>query len=153
VEDLIARYTMFDWNKDTIPSITPRVDTLTPVERDVLTIRLANELEDHLDYGVLYCGNGESRRDYIRSPLNQSVDMARKLGLDSLAAELERAFAETLNADLPPILRNDGRDYTFVQPPASHRPKLKVAMRRFLDERPRLGRAIHPVAALTKLVS
>lgn len=150
VEDLVARYTAFDWNKNTIPSIRQRVVALGPIERDVLVIRLANELEDHLDYGVLYCGNGEKRREYIRSPLNQSVDMARTLGLTELAAELDRAFRDTLATELPAALRNP-HDYTFVQPPASLAPKPKVAVRRFLDDRPRLARVMHPLASLVGL--
>jgi hypothetical protein len=150
VEDLVARYTAFDWNRNTIPSIRNRVGSLTATERDVLVIRLANELEDHLDFGVLYCGNGEKRREYIRSPLNQSVDMARMLGLDALAAELDRAFAATLAAELPAALRNP-HDYTFVQPPASHSPRPKVAVRRFLDGRPRLAKVVHPLVSLVGL--
>jgi (p)ppGpp synthase/HD superfamily hydrolase len=150
VEDLVARYTTFDWNRNTIPSIRQRVPSLTSIERDVLTIRLANELEDHLDYGVLYCGNGEKRREYIRSPLNQSVDMARMLEMPELAAELERAFKETVEADLPAALRNP-HDYTFLQPPASHAPRAKVAVRRFLDQRPKLARVVHPLASLVGL--
>jgi (p)ppGpp synthase/HD superfamily hydrolase len=152
VEDLVARYTSFDWNRNTIPAIRERVGTLTPIERDVLVIRLANELEDHLDFGVLYCGNGEKRREYIRSPLNQSVDMARRLGLISLAGELDRAFTDTLEAEIPAALRNP-HDYTFVQPAASHSPRMKVAVRRFLDERPRLARAVHPFASAVGLRS
>jgi len=149
-EDLVARYTAFDWNRNTIPSIRERVGTLTSIERDVLVIRLANELEDHLDLGVLYCGNGEKRRDYIRSPLNQSVDMARRLGLTVLADELDAAFKETLAAEIPAALRNP-HDYTFVQPAASHSPRVKVAVRRFLDDRPRLARAVHPLASAVGL--
>lgn len=150
VEELIARYTRFDWNKNTIPTIRERVETLTPIEREVLVIRLANELEDHLDFGVLYCGNGEKRRDYIRSPLNQSVDMANKLGLTDLAAELDAAFTDTLTATLPETLRNS-HDYTFVQPPLSHRPRLKIAVRRYLEARPTLARAVHPLASFVGL--
>jgi (p)ppGpp synthase/HD superfamily hydrolase len=146
IEELVARYTRFDWNKNTIPTIRERVETLSPIEREVLVIRLANELEDHLDFGVLYCGNGEKRRDYIRSPLNQSVDMANKLGLRDLAAELDAAFTDTLTATLPETLRNT-HDYTFVQPPASHSPRLRIAVGRFLDARPRLAKAVHPFAA------
>jgi (p)ppGpp synthase/HD superfamily hydrolase len=150
VEDLVARYTAFDWNRNTIPAIRERVGTLTAIERDVLVIRLANELEDHLDFGVLYCGNGEKRREYIRSPLNQSVEMAAALGLTGLASELDRAFRETLEVDLPTALRNP-HDYTFVQPPASLGPRPSVAMRRYLDGRPRLARMIHPLASLVGL--
>ena len=62
VEELVFRYTHFDWNASTIPAIRERVSSLSAAEREVLVIRLANELEDHLDCGVLYCGNGEQRR-------------------------------------------------------------------------------------------
>src|SRR5207237_1392965 len=36
VEELIARYTRFDWNKDTIPGIRARVDTLTAMLPETL---------------------------------------------------------------------------------------------------------------------
>jgi len=147
IEHLVERYTNFDWNRNTIPAIRQRVASLNQLEKDVLVIRLANELEDHLDCGVLYCGNGEHRREYIRSPLNQSVDMARSLGLTTLAEELDRAFAETLGEDVPAALRNP-HDYTYVQPPASHSPRVSVAARHFLDQRPRLARAVHPLLSL-----
>lgn len=45
IEDLIARYTRLLWSSRTIPEIRARLDTMTPVERDVLLVRLANELE------------------------------------------------------------------------------------------------------------
>jgi (p)ppGpp synthase/HD superfamily hydrolase len=150
VEDLIVQYTRFEWNSRTIPGIRQRVSTLSQAELEVLIIRLSNELEDHLDCGVLYCGNGEQRRAYIRSPLNQSVDMARTLGQMKLADALDEAFQETLAAELPAALRNP-HDYTFVQPPLSHRPRLKVAVRRYLDARPTLARAVHPLAAFVGL--
>lgn len=150
IEDLVNRYSTFDWNKRTIPMIRQRVGGLGAIERDVLLIRLANELEDHLDCGVLYCGNGEERRDYIRSPLNQSVDIAREIGFGQLAEELDRAFRATLAADVPVALRNPN-DYTYVQPPESLAPKAKVAARQFLDHRPRLARLIHPLASLVGL--
>jgi hypothetical protein len=38
-----------------------------------------------------------------------------------------------------------------VQPPLSHRPRLKVAVRRYLDARPTLARAIHPLASFVGL--
>jgi (p)ppGpp synthase/HD superfamily hydrolase len=150
VEDLIFRYSHFDWNSQTIPAIRERLSSLSALEREVLVIRLANELEDHLDCGVLYCGNGEQRRAYIRSPLNQSVDMARVLGQTRLAEALAEAFQETLQADLPAALRNP-HDFTFVQPPLSHRPRLKVALRRYLDARPTLARAVQPLASFVGL--
>ena len=148
VEDLVARYTAFAWNKSTISKILSGVQMMSPVERDVLVIRLANELEDHLDLGVLYCGNAKSRREYIRSPLNQSVDMARQLGLLQLADALDTAFNEVLSAEVP--LSGCMRDYTFMQPPASLTMRPIVALRLFIDRHPRLGNAVRPLVRLTR---
>jgi (p)ppGpp synthase/HD superfamily hydrolase len=149
VEELVAQYTRFTWNKHTIPRILSGVATLEREARDVLVIRLANELEDHLDLGVLYCQNADSRRDFIRSPLNQSVDMARMLGLTALAEALEAAFAEVLAAELPASLRT-AQDVTFMQPPASHMPRPVVVMRRYLDDHPSVGRAVTPLVSLKR---
>ena len=116
---------------------------MTPEEREVLLLRLANELEDHVDLGVLYCGNADGRRAAIRSWLGLSVDMARQLGQPVLAAELDRVFQEVLSDDLPAVLRQPHK-YTHRVPPASHMLKPRLALRRFLDEHPRLGRLLHP---------
>ena len=104
-EELIATYTALKWNKNTIPAIRDRIDTLAPTECQVLLIRLANELEDHLDFGVLYCGNAEQRRDYIRSSLYLSVEMAHKLGFPALAAALECNFRDIFSVELPAAVR------------------------------------------------
>lgn len=149
VEDLVARYTAFAWNKDTISTISSGVRGMKPLERDVLVIRLANELEDHLDLGVLYCRNAELRRDYIRSPLNKSVDMARQLGLSEVAAALDDAFSEALSAELP-LSSVDARDYTFVQAPASYTLRPIVVSRRFIDRHPMVTRMVRPFILLRR---
>jgi (p)ppGpp synthase/HD superfamily hydrolase len=102
-EQLIADYTNFTWNQYTIPTIRTRLNTLNHHARQVLLIRLANELEDHLDLGVLYCGNAQHRREYIISSLFMSVEIAQKLGFPSLATDLECAFQECLLGEIPPV--------------------------------------------------
>lgn len=104
-EELIAEYTALKWNKSTIPAICDRLNTLNATERQVLLVRLANELEDHLDHGVLYCGNAEQRRDYIRSSLYLSIEMAHKLGFPTLAAALECNFRDTCSIEIPAAVR------------------------------------------------
>ncbi|HBB31507.1 MAG TPA: hypothetical protein DDZ80_26330 [Cyanobacteria bacterium UBA8803] len=113
-EELIAGYTNLKWNKCTIPAIRDRVDAMGDWERQILLIRLANELEDHLDLGVLYCGNADYRREYIRSSLYMSVEMAQKLGFPSLAASLEGAFRDCLAAEIPSGVRGRGRNSSFL---------------------------------------
>jgi hypothetical protein len=76
--------------------------------------------------------------------------MARILGDTTLADALDEAFQETLQAELPVALRNP-HDFTLVQPPLSHRPRWKGAVPRYLDARPTLARATHPLASFVGL--
>lgn len=112
-EELIAGYTLLKWNKSTIPAIRDRVDTLNASDRQILLVRLANELEDHLDHGILYCGNAEQRREYIRSSLYLSVEMAQKIGFPALGAALELAFRDTFSVELPAVIRTK-RNSSFL---------------------------------------
>ncbi len=95
-EELVARYTYLRWNKHTIPMIYDRLDALSPTRRQVLLIRLANKLEDHLDLGILYCGNPQQRREYVQSSRYQCVEITHQLGFSDLAVELEYAFQDAL---------------------------------------------------------
>lgn len=113
---MIADYTTLNWNQYTIPTIRDRLDTLNHQERQVLLMRLANELEDHLDLGVLYCGNAKHRRAYIRSSLFISIEMANKLGFSSLATDLEGAFKECLSIELPTVIRAISNSSFLLQP-------------------------------------
>jgi (p)ppGpp synthase/HD superfamily hydrolase len=113
-EGLIAQYTRLKWNKNTIPSIYEGLENLDHQARQVLLVRLANELEDHLDGGVLYCGNAEQRLEYICSSLYLSVEIAQRIHYPQLAAALEDAFRETITQQLPPVLTGQGRKSTYA---------------------------------------
>ena len=67
---------------------------------------LANELEDHLDLGVLYCANVESRLRYIKSNGETMIKMLNDLGFPQLSSELERILQETYSAKILPGLQN-----------------------------------------------
>ncbi len=47
--------------------------------RQVLFIRLANELEEHLDLGIAYCSDAEQRKKAIDSHLGKLVEVAKEL--------------------------------------------------------------------------
>jgi (p)ppGpp synthase/HD superfamily hydrolase len=148
VEQLIADYHQLHWHKSTLPEIAARIHTMDTAERNVLLIRLANELEDHLDLGVLYAGNAERRRQELRSCLYLSVRMSRDLGQPALADELQRVFDEVLSMDVPEALRGC-HDYTYLLPPLSHTRTGLVALRQFLDTHPRLSHVLHPASVLS----
>jgi (p)ppGpp synthase/HD superfamily hydrolase len=131
VEDLVGRYTSLRWDAHTIPKIHDDLEAMDPRERDVLLVRLANELEDHLDLGVLYCADAGRRRDHVSTSLHLCVDMAKRLGFPELAGALAQAFRETLSADVPMALRR-GDNASFVLAPASYGLRWPVRLRRLL---------------------
>lgn len=129
------------------------------VAREVLLIRLANELEDHLDYAALYSGAADYRRDVIKSYLFQCIDIAEKLDLPALASALSQAFEETLSTELPLALLTGNINLThkkalhligwkssFLFPPATHVLRLKVRLSRIVRRRflARVGRFALP---------
>ncbi len=135
VADLVTGYTALRWNTQTIPVIRDRLDTMGGQEREVLLVRLANELEDHLDLGVLYCSDAERRRAYLGTPLYRCVDMAARLGFLELAGALDDAFKKTLSADVPRAFRRrEGESFRLT--PASHGLRLAVRLRRLLARLP-----------------
>jgi (p)ppGpp synthase/HD superfamily hydrolase len=112
-ENLISRYTYLKWNADTVPIICEQISTLKPIERAVLLIRLANELEDHLNLGILYCGNAQQRQKYIHARLHLSINMAEQLGFPSLAQNLYHVFREATSTEVLSSLQQS-RDHSFV---------------------------------------
>lgn len=130
-EDLIDGYTSLRWHALTIPEIHHGLEDLDPRGRAVLLVRLANELEDHLDLGALYFADAGRRRDHVGASLSLCVDMAKRLGFPQLADALAAAFTETLSADVPMALRR-GDSGSFVVAPASYRLRWPVRLRHLL---------------------
>ena len=135
IEDLVARYTAFRWARATIPAIRAQLDAMTALERDVLLIRLANELEDHLDLGILYSGDAPRRLRFMREDLPAAVEMARRLGHPGLAESLAAAFDQIEHAAISPALRRREVE-SFRLPFASHRPRLRVAVSHLIARSP-----------------
>ena len=135
VEEYVVRYKALKWNEHTIPAIRDRLDTLKPIDRDVLLIRLANELEEHLDLGLLYCGDGKYQK-YINHSGDIIVDIAEKLGFPTLSVELARVFRETASNKIPLELRNSSaQNSSFLLAPKSYQKRLSVVLHhRFIKE-------------------
>jgi (p)ppGpp synthase/HD superfamily hydrolase len=121
VEDHIARYTRLKWSSRAILDISDRLDNLAPIDRDVLSIRLANELEDSLNCGVLYCSNAHRRREYIERWGPDMAEMADRLGFPVLASELSRVFKEVTSTEIPKGLHiGNGRNHAYLIAPRSY---------------------------------
>lgn len=120
IEEYIAKYTAFSWNERTIPEIYQQLDELGPSDRDVLLIRLANELEEYLDLGIVYCGDTKYQQ-YIQREGHLLVEMAQKLGYPTLATELASAIEDNILAEIPTELCNPtGHHHSAQIPPKSY---------------------------------
>jgi (p)ppGpp synthase/HD superfamily hydrolase len=107
IETYVARYTALLWQEDNIINIHQNLEQFNQTQKNILLMRLANELEDHLDGGVLYCGNAQKRLNYINSCGYLMVKMAVELGYPQLATALDRVFQDTLFLEIPSALQNN----------------------------------------------
>lgn len=129
-EDLVERYSRFRWRADGLPDLKAALRGLDQIDRDVVVMRLANELDDHLDLGILYHEDAERRRKLLE-PLALCVDLARDLGNHRLADALSETFAECRAAPVSAAMRLPGARGSFLLSPASHRPTIRIRLARW----------------------
>lgn len=129
VEEYVVRYTALRWTSETIVTLGHSLASLGPIDRDVLLMRLANELELHLDLSALYCCNAESYQQGIERHGTLIIDMADKLGFPVLASELARVFQETIAGEIPRELRNrSNQTRAYLIAPQSYRKRFSGAV-------------------------
>ena len=90
VEEIVCRYWKTTWNAKQVSQVAGRANALSSEDKDVVVLRLANSLEDHLDLAMCYCA--QSRREYDGT-LQELRELAQSLGLH----ELGESFASISN--------------------------------------------------------
>src|SRR5262245_54021661 len=119
VEDYVARYDRMLWGSKTIPVFRDTLDELDAIDRDVLLLRLANELEHNLDLGSLY---RENWPQYIERYGSAMVIMAEKLGYPLLSAEMATVFRNIASVQIPMEARiRSTQDSAYLIMPKSYR--------------------------------
>ncbi len=138
VEEYVARYTRLRWYDEAIATIHAGLKAIESRDRDVLLMRLANELEEYLDLGILYSG-GEKRQqvNYINENGELMIQMAEELGFPTLASDFAQAFKEAASTEIPPGLRRR-QNSSFLLAPQTHQ-RLTEAVARRLAERETSG--------------
>ncbi len=138
VEEYVARYTSFRWYDEAIATIHARLKTMASRDRGVLLMRLANELEEYLDLGILYSGDEKRKQvNYINENGGFMIQMAEALGFPTLGADFAQAFKEAASREIPPGLRRH-QNSSFLLAPQTHQ-RLTEAVARRLAERETLG--------------
>jgi (p)ppGpp synthase/HD superfamily hydrolase len=139
IEELITRYTLHPWEADTASRLAKQLATGGAIDREVVLIRLANEVEDHLDLGILYCRNATERLVRMRHVREPMIDLARRLDQPRLSRALQTAFAQCLSAHVPPDLQT-AHDTSFAVPTISRAQwRLRRAAARIMPGRRRAG--------------
>ncbi|NJL86942.1 MAG: hypothetical protein HC886_14795 [Leptolyngbyaceae cyanobacterium SM1_1_3] len=112
-EALIAGYATLLWNPKHVSGLLERVATLNTAEREVVLIRLANELEDHLDLGLRYGGKFKPSVS-SESAIKALCDLAASLNSPQLVHELANAFQATSKAEVPlPLVAEEHASYSY----------------------------------------
>ena len=102
-----------------------RFHQMSPVERDILLMGLANELDDYRDLGSNYAANADERVAAIRQCGQQQVEMAEWLGRPKLAQALRETYAESIAVFVPNPLRTQfAYAYEIVPKSCQTRPNI-----------------------------
>jgi hypothetical protein len=88
-ERLVARYTAMAWKGGDLSGDRNRPDSLDALDRKVLRIRLANEVEEISDFGILHHRDAEIRRSRALEALPVWIGWARALSANGIAEALE----------------------------------------------------------------
>jgi hypothetical protein len=122
IEDVVWRYNQLKWYGDRVTTLFDRFDTLSEFDRTIVLMRLANELEDHMNFahqlsGKLAYDHRQNRETFIA--------MAERLKQPSLTAALRQVFAEPESlAWLAPLCTNYSGSYQLAWPRRSSLRKL-----------------------------
>ena len=124
VEKYVARYTTFRWKIDTLADIKQNLNNFDSFNRNVVLLRLADDLEGHLDMGVLYRTERAERTTkskYVNGNDKLIIQIAVDLGYDSLANQLELAYQEETLANVYPELRSQSNGGKWLLPKSYQR--------------------------------
>lgn len=160
VHELVAGYDELSWSYESgmVEELTKRAASLSKFDREVVIMRVANELEDYVDLATHYHGDStpsdakkgaEWRLAYMEDVEEPLVELSNELGRADLADEIRQRFAEVRHAAVETSLRT-GRTSMWFQPPASYRRTLGGLLR-LLSRRVRKARAMGVLAVIAAL--
>jgi hypothetical protein len=128
-ETLVAAYTVGSRSLTGILTSHARFNEMSPGERDILLMQLANELDDYRDFAGNHAANADERVEVIRQCGQHQVEMAEWLGRPELAHALRETYADSIAATAPPpVMSRFANGYAIL--PASCRTRWNILARR-----------------------
>jgi len=128
-EALVAAYTVGSRSLTGLLASHARFNEMSPSERDILLMQLANELDDYRDLAGNHAANADERIAVIRQCGQHQVEMAEWLGRPELAQALRETYADSIAAVAPmPFVSRFANGYAIL--PASNRTRWNILARR-----------------------
>lgn len=90
-EELVWGYTYFDWSAKGIECLDEAFDETEAREKDIVLMRLANELDDYLSLGMQFCNE---KRENLAVDEESCINLARQLDHPNLANALADNYQE-----------------------------------------------------------
>ena len=96
VERQVAAYNGLKWSLVTIPALADEARSVQGDRAGILLLKLANELDDHIDHSMAYCSEAKQAID---SAFDLWLGMATSLGFPTLAAALSEVRQEQRHSE------------------------------------------------------
>jgi len=126
-EDYAHRFPALHFQR--LSGVLEELDNLSEIDREVLLIYLADELEKCLDRGLLYYGNQRGEMENIERNGQTFITIAEKLGYPTLARELESVFRTITTTEVPcEMCSQSDHSRSFVIIPKSYRKRFSLAL-------------------------
>lgn len=101
-ESYVYGLTMLPWDRRSIAALAERPEPFSQFERNVVFVRLVEELDRLLEYGAILCFRKVDKvKAMWREQRPHFSRLAQRIGHPQLAADLERAIDLTLTTELP----------------------------------------------------
>jgi (p)ppGpp synthase/HD superfamily hydrolase len=117
-ERLVAEYTRFPWSAADFSREAERGDAMTEREKDLVLLRLANEIDDLADQGILYYADGERRRAAALKAAPVWIAWAKQLSPE-VAAALAGSLEDLQSARVPAALQTESTESFDSRAPRS----------------------------------
>jgi HD domain len=144
-EELVAEYAGLGYSADTIQDWQQRAHILGPREHDLAVLRLANEVDEHIDFGTRYSDrNGHPMSS--DTALKTMIVLPNELDEPALADLMDRNRIGEADVAVPVVLRSrlSGREVTvprsYWRRPAFAIQRAKRRVRRHVAAIPGLRR-------------
>jgi hypothetical protein len=125
-ETYVARYTTLPWESKSLKTfIDHPPDTLTEVDQSVLLVRLANEVEEYLDFGMVYCSKYTDLAEHINDFGLLAAQLAKAMGRDDLEKLLLEQYEASMASKIDPDLKS-GSIASYIAVSPSYRKRFTV---------------------------